>query len=83
MRLIYPTIIAIFAFFCAIAHAGEKLSWHDCVSMVARQNPDIHAANEQLSSSENLAKAAYSGFLPQVSANAEFATNSAAVAKVA
>jgi outer membrane protein TolC len=38
--------------------------------MVARQNPDIHAANEQLSSSENLAKAAYSGFLPQVSANA-------------
>lgn len=62
--------IAIFAIVCTAAHAGEKLTWEDCVSKVAKGNPDIRAAREEVSSSESLAKAAYSGFLPQVTANA-------------
>lgn len=70
MKPHFTTITAIFALFCATAYAGERLSWHDCVGIVAKQNPDIRSANEQLSSSESLAKAAYSGFLPEISLNA-------------
>jgi len=64
------TIIAILAVLCATAHAGEKLTWENCVSRAAKNNPDIRSAVEQVSSSDSLAKAAYSGFLPQVTANA-------------
>lgn len=64
------TTIAIFAILCATAHATEKLTWHECVSRVTKGNPDIRAAGEKVSSSDSLARAAYSGFLPKVTAGA-------------
>ena len=54
---------------CVTAHAGEQMSWQDCVNRVTKQNPDIAAARQSLSSAQNQAKAAYSGFLPQLTAS--------------
>lgn len=70
LPILHFTAIAIIAVLCATAHAGEKLTWGACVNKTAKANPDIRAAVEQVSSSDSLAKAAYSGFFPQVTANA-------------
>ncbi len=58
------------ALVCHAAHAGEKLTWEECVAIAAKNNPDVRSAREQVSSSEVLAKAAYSGFMPKVVASA-------------
>jgi outer membrane protein len=57
---------------CPQLSASETLTWQDCVRLVSQQNPDVRASQETLSSSEAQANAAYSGFMPQVSANASF-----------
>ncbi len=53
----------------AAALAAEMLTWHDCVERVAKKNPEIAAAREKLLSSKSKRKAAYSGFLPKLTAS--------------
>lgn len=69
-------ISACCAAFCFLAtcpssplHAAERMTWEECVRRAARDNQDIKAAQSQLQSSTALRKAAYSGYLPQLSAN--------------
>ncbi|MFA4875204.1 MAG: TolC family protein [bacterium] len=68
--LLRLTALVALALISSTATAGEKLSWEDCVERTVKQNADIRASREQLESSKDLAKAAYSGFLPQITANA-------------
>jgi len=71
MKKIIPALIAIFMF-CGAASALDPLTWQDCVEIVMEHNPDLRSAEQNLSSSEYLADAAYSGFLPQVTANLSY-----------
>lgn len=59
-------LTATFLFSASPAPATERITWQDCVDRVARQNPEIAAAREKLSSSTSKKKAAYSGFLPKL-----------------
>lgn len=61
------SIVSIIA--CTAAIAGEKLTWENCINKVTKNNPDVSAAKKQVSSSDSLTKAAYSGFLPKLTAS--------------
>lgn len=56
----------------ATALAAERLSWEDCVQQAGKFNRSIQASEQQLQSSQYQSKAAYSGYLPQLSANLNF-----------
>ena len=59
---------------------AELLTWEACVSRVAQNNPELRAAQENLSSSAYQTKAARSGFLPQLSAGVNYTDQSTAFA---
>lgn len=61
-------LLYILVWFAPLAHAGDVMTWEDCVKTAAKKNPDIRSASETLSSSEYKATAAWSAFLPTVSA---------------
>lgn len=53
------------------------LSWTDCVRELQETNPELQAARENLEKAKADLKAAYSPFLPQISANAGASRSSA------
>lgn len=57
--------------FSAPARA-ELLTWEACVVRAGQNNPELRAAQENLSSSAYQTKAAASGFLPQLSAGVNY-----------
>ena len=57
--------------FSAPAHA-ELLTWEACVARAGQNNPELRAAQENLSSSAYQSRAAASGFLPQLSAGVNY-----------
>jgi outer membrane protein len=77
--------VAVFVLCLAVTAPAraELLTWEACVARAARNNPELRAARENLSSAAYQTKAARSGFLPQLSAgvnytdqNTSFATSS-------
>jgi len=48
------------------------MTWSDCVKKTAEKNPEIQSAAATLKSSQAKAKAAYSGFLPQISGDVNY-----------
>lgn len=55
--------------------AVETFGWNSAVEEASKGNPEIRAAQETLLSAENASRAAYSGFLPSVSANLGYSKN--------
>lgn len=67
LEIFLCSVIALtFSMARAIA-ASAPLSFEDCASEVERANPEIRAAQEKLQSSRYQARAAHSGFFPQLS----------------
>ena len=58
--------------FAVRTEASSSLSWDECVRLAAENNAELQSAEATLRSSRELSKAAWSGFLPQVSANVGF-----------
>jgi outer membrane protein len=54
---------------------ASTLSWEECLKEASQNNADLRAASLNLQSSEYLAKGAWSGFLPQASANLGYTTS--------
>ena len=50
--------------------AAETLSWEACVTMTAQQNAALRAAYDNVRAAEHLARSAFGGYLPSVSASA-------------
>lgn len=48
------------------------MTWDDCISLAAKNNPDIQSSTSTLKSDAYKAKRAYSGFLPQVSGEVDY-----------
>ncbi len=66
---LFLAVLAVFVCRLSSACAAEIMTWQDCVNRTIKNNTDIKASREQLESAKHLAKAAYSGFLPQISAD--------------
>jgi outer membrane protein TolC len=60
---------------CAPLRA-ETLGWEQSVAEAARQNSELRAARATLESARHRARAAYSGYLPQLSAGASYSESS-------
>lgn len=54
--------------------AADLLTWNDCVKEAAKKNPDILSGRETVQSSDYKAKAAYSGFWPQIAGTLNYNT---------
>ncbi len=64
-----------------VAAAAETLSWEACVTLTAQQNAALRAAYDNVRAAEHLARSAFGGYLPSVSASAgrtkyDYATSS-------
>lgn len=57
-------------------YGGNTLTWEDCIKETAKNNPEILSALATYSSSKSKTKAAYSGFLPQVTGNVNYNSGS-------
>lgn len=68
------TLAALLTFRALPAVAQEALTWADCVSLAAKNNPDIQSSMSTLQSDAYKAKRAYSGFLPQVSGEVDYSS---------
>ena len=53
-----------------VVAAAETLSWEACVTMTAQQNAALRAAYDNVRAAEHLARSAFGGYLPSVSASA-------------
>lgn len=69
---LFFSILIVSAFFPVLAGASGALSWEDCIAKAAESNPDILSARSTLKSTDFKAKAAWNGFLPQVSGSASY-----------
>lgn len=56
----------------AFALASDEMSWDACVRETAENNPEVLSAKSTLDSSAFKAKAAYSGFMPQVAGDINY-----------
>ena len=65
--------------FSTPSHA-ELLTWEACVARAGQNNPELRAAQENLSSSAYQTRAAGSGFLPQLSAGVNYTDQSTSFA---
>ncbi|MGE5240026.1 MAG: TolC family protein, partial [Bacteroidota bacterium] len=59
---------------------AELLTWEACVARAGQNNPELRAAQENLSSAAYQTKAARSGFLPQLSAGVNYTDQSTSFA---
>ncbi len=66
------TILALGLLSAVSAKASELLTWEACVAQASQNNPELLAAQANLRSSSFQAKAAGSGFLPQISASVNY-----------
>lgn len=58
--------------FQSVAYSATPLSWEDSVKQASQSNPDLRAAIRSYGAADYAGKAAWSGFLPQLSANAAY-----------
>jgi outer membrane protein len=58
------------------AGSSTVLSWEACVQEAAANNPDLHSARANLEAASFTAKGAYSGYLPQLSAETSYTDRS-------
>ncbi|MFH1018104.1 MAG: TolC family protein [Pseudomonadota bacterium] len=71
------------ALLCPCSAVAEELSWESCVTEVSRNNADLEVSRQNLRAAEYQYRAAYSGFLPQVSGNYSYAhTNASGIGGV-
>lgn len=72
-RRAFLTIVGLLVLFThPFLYAESAMTWQDCIKETAKKNPDISAAASAFESEKNKAKAAYSGFLPQVSGDVNY-----------
>jgi outer membrane protein TolC len=75
--LFIQVFIAIAVVLCPPAAAAQDaMSWADCVAAAAKNNPSILSADSTFESDRYKAKAAYSGFLPQISGDVNYNSGS-------
>lgn len=79
MRILIPAV-ATLAVLAPLASMAETLSWSDCVSLAAQNNPALRAAENNLEASGQTTLSNRSGFFPQVSGSLGYTyTNSSTV----
>lgn len=75
MRVSFRTLLLLAPWISGLASAAlsaEELTWEAAVQEVATRNAELRAAQANLASSEELVRAARSGFFPQVSAGVTY-----------
>ena len=65
-------LVFIFFFFPYFSHAGEILTWKDCLQLAAQNNAELKSQEYVVNSSRAAVQAARSGYFPQLSADLSY-----------